>query len=305
MRSVPVTTAIALHSRLAARTPAAQYFRMYLSSATIPDLERAFDQRRKLPASKTGGHTVSLAALLFLGLKGHLAEKCGDRDALALVDSVGHSKTAAIMGLMQNGRSALAGDHFKTTPFDVFNIRTRDDLKSDHWIFFCDRFRRTASRGKKSQAVLAVTGVLREMADNVVHGYADETTPCAALVGYEVTDSGLAFSVVDDGQGFLASLRRRALWQHLGSDNAALDAVVSKQATSREDQVTGGGFKQLFNGLLDLNGLVILRSGASAFLLRNEQACWKRREVESHRVPGAQITYHLTRTGVPTESAGT
>ncbi len=276
---------------------------MYLSSATIPDLERAFNQRRKLPVPKTDGHTVSLAALLFLSLKGHLAKTRGDHDAVALVDSVGHPKTAAIMGLMENGQSALAEDHFKTTPFDVFNIRTRDDLKSNHWIFFCDRFRRTASRGKKSQAVLAVTGVLREMADNVVHGYADGTAPCAALVGYQITATGLAFSVVDDGRGFLASLQRRALWKHLGSDNAALDAVVSKQATSREGQATGGGFKQLFNGLLDLNGLVILRSGSSAFLLHNEHACWKRREAESHRVPGAQVTYHLTKAGVPTESA--
>ena len=90
--------------------------------------------------------------------------------------------------------------------------------------------------------------------------YVNETMPCAALVGYQVTPSGLTFSVVDDGQGFLASLQRRARWKSLDSDNAALDAVVSKHATSRENQESGGGFKQMFNGLLDLNGLVILRS---------------------------------------------
>lgn len=274
---------------------------MFLTTATIPDIERAIALKRTLPSSNSGGHPASLGAVLFVALKAYLAKKECDQAGIALVNSVGHPRMASIVGVMENGRSCLASDDFQTTPFDIFNIRTRDDLKSTQWIFFCDRFRRTASRGKQSRAVLAVTSVLREMADNVIHGYQDGTEPCAALVGYHVTPEGLAFSVVDDGCGFLASLRRRTMWHDLRSENEALDAVVSKQATSRANQTGGGGFKQLFNGLLDLNGLVVLRSGASAFVLQNEHACWKRREVETHPVPGAQVTYHLRKTGTPIE----
>lgn len=274
---------------------------MFLTTATIPDLERAISLKRTLPAPGSGAHSASLGAVLFLALKGHLSKKQANQAGTALVESVGHPQLGAIAGVMENGRACLAGDNFQTTPFDVFNIRTRDDLKSDPWIFFCDRFRRTASRGKQSRAILAVTGVLREMSDNVIHGYEDGAGPFAALVGYHVTPDGLAFSVVDDGCGFLGSLRRRTMWKGLRTENEALDAVVSKQATSRTDQTSGGGFKQLFNGLLDLNGLVVLRSGSSAFVLQNEHSCWKRREVETHPIPGAQVTYQLRKTGPPIE----
>jgi hypothetical protein len=234
-------------------------------------------------------------------MKHHLAKNRDDTEAVAVVESVGHPMIIAIGSMMGSGHRTLATDDFKTTPLDVFNVRSRDDLKSNHWIFFCDRFRRTASGGKQSRTILAVASVMREMADNVVHGYGDELAPCAALVGYHVTASGLTFSVVDNGRGFLASLQQRDLWKKLPSENAALDAVVSKQATSRENQTSGGGFKQLFNSLLDLNGLLVLRSGSSAFVLKNEHSHWTRREVESHPVPGAQVTYLFRKGGDPAE----
>ena len=274
---------------------------MFITTATIPDLERAIGQRQRLPSIGAGGHAVSLGSLLYLGMNHHLATSRQDAEATAVVESVGHPMVTAIGSLMGNGQRTLATDDFKTTPLDVFNVRSRDDLKSNQWIFFCDRFRRTASGGKQSRAILALASVMREMADNVVHGYGDGVVPCAALVGYHVTPSGMTFSVVDNGRGFRASLQQRDLWKHLPSENAALDAVVSKQATSRADQSLGGGFKQLFNGLLDLNGLLVLRSGPSAFILKNEHTHWKRREVESHPVPGAQVTYLFRRAGDPFE----
>jgi hypothetical protein len=149
----------------------------------------------------------------------------------------------------------------------------------------------------------SVGGVLGEMGDNVLwHAFEAEHRPCPALAGFHVTPEAAAFCVADWGQGFLRSLRRNARWMDLNTDNEALDAVVNRQATSRADEETGGGFKQLFNSLLDFNGLVILRSGSCAYRLENSGDMRQVTVRETSPTFGSSVTVVISPQGSPAEA---
>lgn len=275
---------------------------MLIASNTIPDIQKALDLGKNVPAGKRGKCTASLSALLYLALTSHASRTNNDAKSASFLEALGVQKLPALVDLLAANGVQRADNPFGTYPFEAFRIGSKQDLLSEDWTHFCDRFRRAASRGKQSSAVLAVASVFREMADNVTwHAYESPDRPCRALAGYHVSDSGMCFSVADDGQGFLKSLQRNPIWSSLSSDSQALDAVVSKQATSRAEEATGGGFKQLFNGLLNLNGMVILRSGRTTFTLRNHAAGWQRVEADSHPIIGSQVTLAIGRNGEAVE----
>jgi hypothetical protein len=147
-----------------------------------------------------------------------------------------------------------------------------------------------------------VAAVLGEMGDNVVwHAFEAQDRPCPAVAGFHVANGTASFCVADAGQGFLKSLQRSTKWADLLSDHDALDAVVTKRATSRPNENEGGGFKQLFNSLLDFNGLLILRSGASAFHLVNKGADRELHAENCAHVPGSAVTTVICGSGQPKE----
>ncbi len=271
---------------------------MLIASKTIPEIQKALDSGRSVPADKQGRYSASLSALLYLAVAAHRGKQRGDCNTANFIAALGLARLQLVVDLLAADGRQKSDNAFGTYDFEVYRIGSRQDLLTDDWVYFCDRFRRAASRRKQSPAVLAIASVFREMADNVVcHAYEVPHNPCRALAGYHVTDSTTAFSVVDDGQGFLRSLQRNPLWARLRDDGQALDAVVSKQATSRPGEKAGGGFKQLFNGLLNLNGMVILRTGRANFTLRNDGDRWQRVEHNSHHVTGSQITLVVGRNG--------
>lgn len=239
---------------------------------------------------------------LFLGMALHRARSHGNATARDFVQALGVPTSANIAERLALRTPQRADNAFGTYPFEFFRISGRQDLLSDDWTYFCDRFRRAASRRRQSSAVLAIVSVFREMADNVVsHAYARAEEPCSALAAYHVHETGTSFSVIDDGQGFLCSLRKNPLWEALTTENQALDAVISKQATARIGESTGGGFKQLFNGLLNLNGLVIMRSGDASCNLRGHGSAWEREDGAAHYVGGSQVTFIVGRNANPDE----
>lgn len=267
---------------------------MFIVSQTLPDIQKAIDLGRSVPAAHRGKCTASLPALLHLALVAHRSEPSG-RD---FVSALGVPQLPSLIELLnQTGRQRAEND-FGTYSFEAFRIGGCPDILTQDWTYFCDRFRRAASRRKQSPAALALTSVFREMADNVVyHAYADPKSPCRALAAYHVTDTMTCFSVVDDGQGFLRSLKRRSIWSALATDHDALDAVITKHATSREGEAQGGGFKQLFSGLLNLNGLVVLRSGVCSYTLRNAGSIWQKQARDAHLIRGSQVTFLMDTRG--------
>ena len=198
--------------------------------------------------------------------------------------------------------SQISPDPFGAPMFDVYRIGSKEDLRSDEWVLFYDRFRRSAENGIKGRMYRAISGVLGEMGDNVVwHAFEAENMPCPALAGFYVAGDAASFCVADCGQGFLQSLKRSSSWARLRSDSEALDAVVNKRATSRQGETEGGGFKQLFNSLLDFNGLAILRSGSCTFRLENCGDVRRLTVREGMAVSGSAVTVVVSRRGNPAE----
>ncbi|PTX94794.1 hypothetical protein DB346_22570 [Verrucomicrobia bacterium LW23] len=201
------------------------------------------------------------------------------------------------------GSTLNADREFTHTSYGVWPILSKDDVVRDEWLRFLDRFRICASNESKGKVVKALARTLWEMADNVPWHAFLEGAPCSALAGYHVRDGVLTFSVADVGMGFLASLKKLPHWKSLQREQDALQAVIDKEATSRPGETSGGGYKQLFQSLVDLNGLVYLRSGNSVVEIKQ-----RGKERMRHFFPkaggfGSQITVVVSFRGVPAETA--
>jgi hypothetical protein len=107
-----------------------------------------------------------------------------------------------------------------------------------------------------------LAGAFKEMADNVIqHSGPNPDQPARGFIGYHVADGIMSYGVGDVGRGVLGSLKENPTWQGLADSVEALDAIVTKQASRRPLGGEGGGFKQFFKSLADLNGHIVLRSG--------------------------------------------
>lgn len=277
---------------------------MLLDAAKVPEIHRLLAAEKPEVVEKLRGAETTLTMSLALALEHRARLDSGQaRMAAAIANLELPGVRGAIECLARRGPQ-LSAEPFGAPAFDLYRIGSRQDLLSDEWSLFYDRFRRSAASGRPSAMFRSVGGVLGEMGDNVFwHAFEAEDKPCPALAGFHVTADAAAFCVADSGQGFLRSLQRSSKWAALNTDSDALDAVVNQHATSRTGEDTGGGFKQLFNSLLDFNGLVILRSGSCAYRLEN---CGDVRQVtvrEASSILGSCVTVIISRNGSVLENA--
>jgi hypothetical protein len=274
---------------------------MFLASKNIPDIQRLLAGAPE-GLEKIRGAEASLAVALFMALAHRSAHNQGDLDLARRIGELGLPGVAPAIQRLEPASNQICPEPFGSPSLDFYRIGSKQDLLSQEWSLFYDRFRRSAANGRKGKTYRAVGGVLGELGDNVVwHAFEADDKPCTALAGFHVQADTACFCVADSGQGFLRSLRRSPTWGALRSDREALDAVVNKRATSRSGETEGGGFKQLFNSLLDFNGLVLLRSGGCAFRLEN---CHETRRLtirESLHVAGAAVTVAISPCGPPSE----
>ena len=271
---------------------------MLLDAAKVSEIHRLLATEEPKVVEKLRGAGITLTMSLALALEHRARLDSGQAEmAVAIASLELPGVRGAIECLAQRGPQ-LSAEPFGAPAFDLYRIGSRQDLLSDEWSLFYDRFRRSAANGRPSAMFRSVGGVLGEIGDNVFwHAFEAEDKPCAALAGFHVTSDAAAFCVADSGQGFLCSLRRSSKWAALSTDSEALDAVVNQHATSRAGEAAGGGFKQLFNSLLDFNGLVIIRSGGCAYRLEN---CGDTRQItvrESSSTIGSCVTVIISRNG--------
>jgi hypothetical protein len=275
---------------------------MFLDAAKVPEIHRLLTSGRPETVEKLRGAEVSLTVTLFLALALHAARQSGDAALAELIAGLGFPGVAGAKRCLEYRGQRLSPDPFGAPPFDLYRIGSKQELLSPEWSLFYDRFRRSAANGRTSAMFRGVGGVLGEMGDNVVwHAFTAEDKPCPALAGFHITKDAASFCVADLGQGFLRSLQRDVRWRALASDSEALDAVVNKHATSRQGEQAGGGFRQLFNSLLDFNGLVVLRSGSCTYRLEN---CGDARQVtvrESSATVGSSVTVVISLRDKPLE----
>jgi hypothetical protein len=276
---------------------------MFLESKHISDIQRIIEAGNDAGLEKLRGAEISLTSALFLALTSHSLGNSGKKQLAQKIAMLNLPGVADSIACLEQQASRLSSDPFGAPAFDLYRIGSKQDLISPEWTLFYDRFRRAAAQGRSGKMYRAVAGVLGEMGDNVVwHAFEAEDQPCAALAAFHVNDDTASFCVADSGQGFLCSLRRSQTWTGLKNDQEALDAVVNKHATSRPGETEGGGFKQLFNSLLDLNGLVILRSGSCTLVLENSDTI--RHQVIRHSIPipGSSVTVVISASKKPQEN---
>jgi hypothetical protein len=152
-------------------------------------------------------------------------------------------------------------DKFAPRRFEFFPVSCSAWDDNDHHLFEgrFDAGLRQSGFGKGSKAFV---GAFKEMADNIVqHSGPASQKPAKGIIGYYVWDGCMVYAVGDIGRGVLASLQENPDWQELKDSEEALTAITTKGASRRVLSGEGGGFKQLFRSLADLNGLIILRSG--------------------------------------------
>jgi len=275
---------------------------MLLDARKIPEICRLFETENSDACKKLKGADVTLSMALFLALTHRSAIDSKNTALASAIENLGLPGVQAGIDRLSNRGNQVSSEPFGAPKFDLYRITSKGDLLSPEWSLFYDRFRRSAANGKRSDMFRAVGGVLGEMGDNVVwHAFENERKSCSALAAFHVDDGVACFCVADIGQGYLSSLKRNPVWARLQRDEEALDAVVNKHATSRRGEKFGGGFKDLFNSLLDFNGCVFLRSGSAFFHLENAHKSKKLTSRISHRVAGSSITVIVSPRSQPKE----
>lgn len=275
---------------------------MFLDSKDIPDIQRLIEEPQNVSLANIKGADISLSVALFLALTHRTLWLSGNTRMASNITRLGLPGVSHAVNCLLATTNTRSKNPLGTPRFDLYRIASKQDLLSDEWVLFCDRFRRSADTGRNGKMYIGVAAVLGEMGDNVVwHAFEEEDKPCPAIAGFHVSNGSACFCVADTGQGFLKSLQRSTKWAALDNDHDALDAVITKHATSRPNENEGGGFKQLFNSLLDFNGLVILRSGAAAFRLINRGTARELQADNCIQVPGSAVTTVISGKGQPME----
>jgi hypothetical protein len=277
---------------------------MLLHSKHIPEIHRLLKSEVHGDVQKIQGREISLSVALYLALAHRSFFDNGNLDLAWQIEQLDLPRVAQMSDRVNQKDPQIVAEPFGAPEFDFYRIDSKASLLSEQWVLFYDRFRRSAARGRTSVMFRAVSGVLDEMGDNVVwHAFKSEKETCPALAAFHVTNTSASFCVADWGQGFLRSLQRSSVWRGLTTEREALEAVIRKNATSRDGEREGGGYKQLFNSLLDFNGLVLLRSGGCAYRLENCGAVRRDTSHEAFNVPGSSITVVISSDGQPTEQS--
>jgi hypothetical protein len=134
-----------------------------------------------------------------------------------------------------------------------------NDTLESAWENYLHRFERSAkAAGFKVDSALNLQSALHEMATNaVIHSRAS----VPALVGYAVTESRAMFSVVDVGQGIVASLTSNPKYAHFTEPVEAIQKALQTGVTCRVDDSGGFGFSTVFKALAEAWGQLRFRSG--------------------------------------------
>ncbi len=277
---------------------------MFLDSKNIPELQWLIQQPQNGGIEKIKGADISLSVALFLVVTHRALCLAGNSDAAGKIAHLGLPGVSLGINCISSSARTPCAEPFGAPSFELYRIGSRQDVGCESWILFCDRFRRSADGGRNGKMYKGIGAVLGEMGDNVVwHAFETGDRPCPAIAGFHVFNGYASFCVADAGQGFLKSLQRAPKWAGLKTDNEALDAVVTHHATSKPNESEGGGFNDLFNNLLDFNGLVVLRTGRTALHMVNKGPKRDHHPVHSRHIPGSSITAVFSQREQPREMA--
>jgi hypothetical protein len=140
------------------------------------------------------------------------------------------------------------------------------DEETDDWYYFCKSMEQSALMiGFPRRNAEELVASIRELVANI---YDHSGAPQTGIVGYAANNNELEFVVADRGMGVLNSLRMSSDFRALRDAGEALEAALT-DGTSRYGKASGhgGGFRDLFRGLLNLSSALRFRSGDHALTI--------------------------------------
>ena len=217
------------------------------------------EETRDLPQIEA----ISLPALLGAITQSNFAKHEGSSTMFDYLKRGNDLRIHQALSIIEGGENSSAKPSDQAKPTEFYLLQTSEDILSDQWDLFCDRFKRRVQREYGVRGFNDLIKAIHEIADNVFEHAGNSHLPgCASMAGFHFASDHAVFSIADVGKGFLASLRESTKWKNLTTDKAAISAVVKNGATSRENQVSGGGFTDLFSCLLEYNVTLFVRSGS-------------------------------------------
>jgi hypothetical protein len=151
-------------------------------------------------------------------------------------------------------------------------FRTSSDWSEDdkQWIGFgLAAQRAAAAAGFHREIAGQFVGAIGEMVSNI---YEHSGAPGSGIVAFRAGNDGFEFVVMDDGIGVLESLRSCADYEGVTDHGAALRLALT-DGVSRFGPAAnrGHGFRPIFVGLANLNGLLRFRSGDHALVIDGQK----------------------------------
>jgi hypothetical protein len=166
-----------------------------------------------------------------------------------------------------------------------------NSASSDAHEFFLRRFREALqAAGFPNGLAYGFAGALEGMTDNLCQHCFDGVHKRGGLAAFRIRRRGMAFVVADLGRGALTSLRENTLWEHLDSDHAAIQAIITRHASRREGLGDGEGFKTLFKTMASHNGDLRFRSGGATYDISGSLDAIKGTAGFSDPIPGLQMS---------------
>ncbi|MEW6453899.1 MAG: hypothetical protein AB1490_24890 [Pseudomonadota bacterium] len=205
------------------------------------------------------------------------------------LDNLSNSQRRHLIRLVLSGRKNAIFENGQTRS-RVIRCHWLKDEEPDDWYFFCKSMQEAASITgfPRKNAEELVAGV-RELVSNIYdHSEASDT----GLAAYAVIDNELELVIADRGIGVLESLRSSPEFKTLRDDGEALQAALT-DGTSRYGHASGhgGGFRDLFHGLLNLSSSLRFRSGDHALTIDGiSPGLSKARISQKTKLPGFVIS---------------
>lgn len=252
--------------------------------------------------SKVASANLSMPSAVALYLQREWAKSNGSPQE-CILDEINHEILTeietCILGLTLRSPNESI---LKKRERELYLIQEPEDLLSNQFDFFCERFRRGLGGKKTDTGYRNLRDSLYEISDNVVsHAGVTKTSSSFGIAGYEITATGACFTVCDTGCGFVESLTSNERWKDRITHARAISAVVLEQATRRSGETCGSGFKGLFSALVQINSVTFLRSGDC---LAEILAAKEGPQISFHAgnpMGGSQISVFFSRTGSPNE----
>lgn len=163
------------------------------------------------------------------------------------------------------GQGVFGSDSHSQFGF-ILTARDARDGDDTHWHLFCHRAQQAAeASGLPTPTAHQLIGAMREMEDNV-HLHSERAQD--GIVGFRCIPDEFEFVVADSGIGALKSLRQHEDYAELNDAGRALELVLSDgESRFGRQSGHGRGFRNLFTGLADLNGLLRFRTEDSALTM--------------------------------------